>query len=58
MPESSSHHDPSHNPIEQRLRNLAQILDQAVAAVNAALTDLRSDEEGPQPEEGRHLDDL
>lgn len=42
--------EPPHNAIENRLLNVAKILDEAVAAVNQAIADLRSSEEEPDQE--------
>lgn len=47
---------PPKSAIEARLLAVAGILDQAVAAVNQAIEDLRITEE--DPEKGRHHDDL
>lgn len=38
---------PDRSPLENRLLNLAQILDNAVAAVNQAIAEVRSDESQP-----------
>lgn len=47
---------PPKSAIEARLLAVAGILDQAVAAVNQAIEDLRITED--DPEKGRHHDDL
>ncbi len=48
---------PAASAIENRLLVVAGILDQAIAAVNQAIEDLRLGEEQP-PQEGRQTDDL
>ncbi len=48
---------PPVSAIENRLLVVAGILDQAIAAVNQAIEDLRLGED-PLPQEGRKTDDL
>ncbi len=58
MPTTPPKTDPPAPPssaIENRLLVVAGILDQAIAAVNQAIADLRIEEE---PQEGREPDDL